>query len=114
MTGHGGFRAYLHRFKIASDDVCVYCGECDTAEHTLFTCDRWTRLRSETQMGLGEEWIPDNMVEKMLQSGEVERYIVRVIRTKDGRQEDPLFEVMLWGCSKKKRSFDHAGRGFSG
>lgn len=43
LTGHGCFKSYLHRFKRAEDDVCAYCQDTDTVEHTVFMCNRWER-----------------------------------------------------------------------
>jgi len=47
LTGHGSFKSYLHRMCVAEDDECGYCGEPDTAEHTLFYCIRWEDNRTK-------------------------------------------------------------------
>lgn len=54
LTGHGYFRAYLHRMGIAVEPECIYC-QCvsDDAEHTFFFCPRWERLRLEVAETFG-------------------------------------------------------------
>lgn len=47
LTGHGGFRAYLHRFKIKDDPWCT-CDEVQqTIEHLLFDCPRFGLIRHD-------------------------------------------------------------------
>ncbi|KAF0711969.1 Reverse transcriptase domain-containing protein, partial [Aphis craccivora] len=48
LTGHGCFRKYLERFKRSESPKFVDCvAEEDDSEYTVFTCDRWWRLRRE-------------------------------------------------------------------
>lgn len=53
LSGHGSFRTYLHKIGKSESDYCVYCGEVDNAEHTLFTCVRWANLREITERKIG-------------------------------------------------------------
>ena len=45
LSGHGCFGSYLKRFKIKDSDLCVFCGEKDTPEHTFFHCPKWKNDR---------------------------------------------------------------------
>lgn len=87
LTGHGAFRAYLYRFKRASDPWCVYCGQNDTAEHTFFECARWNNCRGKAEQRLGGKIDKNNVVEKMIQDREtwdvLEGMIVEIIKTKE-------------------------------
>jgi len=47
LSGHGCFRHYLNFRNRADDDLCVYYGEIDTAEHTIFYCMRWDDHRKD-------------------------------------------------------------------
>ena len=41
VIGHGCFKSYLKRFKIANDDLCIRCkNKPDSPEHILFECNR--------------------------------------------------------------------------
>lgn len=53
LSGHGCFQVYLKRSKKVTSDVCVYCEEIDTAEHTLFDCVRWQEARDEAEEEIG-------------------------------------------------------------
>lgn len=46
FTGHGGFREYLHRFKIASSPICVCDSDMpETVTHILDECPRFAARR---------------------------------------------------------------------
>lgn len=68
LTGHGSFYTYLNKIGAAENGNCMYCGEMDTAEHTLFDCLRWDRYRQETYLILGCDLNPDNLIVKMIES----------------------------------------------
>lgn len=43
LTGHGGFKAYLHRFRLADSPHCICDGETgETLEHIPFECPRFS------------------------------------------------------------------------
>ncbi|KOB67904.1 Non-LTR retrotransposon CATS [Operophtera brumata] len=50
LTGHGGFAAYLHRFKLKDSPSCV-CDPCceETVWHLLFECPRFGLHRMELE-----------------------------------------------------------------
>ncbi|XP_028966716.1 docking protein 2 [Galendromus occidentalis] len=47
LTNHGNFQAYLHRFKLATSNVCSQCdsGEADRANHTILRCEAFAHQR---------------------------------------------------------------------
>lgn len=75
MTGHGSFNSYLHRFKIKESDNCENCGAGDdSAEHNLFQCPRWDRLRQDLNLKLGMTLNPQNIVDTMIDSKDAWNY----------------------------------------
>ena len=88
LTGHGCFGYYLHKHKKREDPVCVDCGTpVDDAEHTLFRCDRWWRLRRELEVKTETIMEPDTVVTAMLKKAEnwkaVQEYVRMVLSTKE-------------------------------
>lgn len=65
LTGHGGFRAYLHRFHLADSPTCI-CDDVtpETVEHVLLECPRFAHLRFDyeqyTETKLSRETIRDH------------------------------------------------------
>lgn len=45
LSNHGAFRSYTKRIGKTVDDLCIYCGQQDDAEHTIFVCERWENHR---------------------------------------------------------------------
>ena len=87
LTGHGNFRAYLHRMGKVEDPGCVYCGECpDNAAHTFFECERWQSEREALETQIGSPISPDNIVGMMTNSKEhwqrIATFVEYVLRTK--------------------------------
>lgn len=66
LTGHGSFRQYLKRMNITENDDCLYCGDLDTAEHTILICDRWAEKRQELERGIGERLDRNSIIKIML------------------------------------------------
>lgn len=69
LTGHGYFRYYLKRMAITQDDICMYCGDTDTAEHTVLVCDRWSQWRQELEEDLEVGISRENIISVMLRNG---------------------------------------------
>lgn len=82
LTGHGYFRAYLHRMGKVANPWCRYCGgESDDVYHAFFVCERF----ADDRLGLCDgAFTPDTVVRKMLQTEagweSVARYIELVLR----------------------------------
>ncbi|XP_052741129.1 putative 115 kDa protein in type-1 retrotransposable element R1DM [Bicyclus anynana] len=62
LTGHGGFKSYLFRFKLAADPFC----SCDNAtletiEHLLTECPRFSLLRHDCESKMGLALVTNNL-----------------------------------------------------
>lgn len=69
MTGHGGFAAYLFRFKLKNNAACA-CDpdEAETSLHLITKCPIYGKQRYEAeeqiQIRIDEESIPEIMASK--------------------------------------------------
>lgn len=72
LSGHGSFRVYTYRIQKTNDDLCIYCGEKDTPEHTIFECSRWGYHRWQMTVELGMNINSGNMIAQMI--SEVSRW----------------------------------------
>lgn len=90
LTGHGCFVEYLYDIGKKESRECVYCGENDDAEHTVFYCNRWDDVRVH-EVG-GTHLSPDNMIELMLQSEVnwrlIEESINHIMKTKEADERE--------------------------
>lgn len=67
LSGHGCFRAYLHRFKHDDSPECPSCpGVAEDAEHVFFVCPRFDPQREGLERILNQRVQPDALVEAML------------------------------------------------
>ncbi|GBP92528.1 Retrovirus-related Pol polyprotein from type-1 retrotransposable element R1 4 [Eumeta japonica] len=67
LSGHGFFRAYLHRFKRDDSPECLSCpGKPEDAEHVFFVCPRFNFQRDELETILNQRIQPETLVEAML------------------------------------------------
>lgn len=87
LSGHGSFRTFTHRIGKDMDNHCLYCGETDTPEHTVFQCPRWGRERESFLTQLGIRVDAGNIVEIMINSKEnyknIKTYIDELMKRKD-------------------------------
>lgn len=87
LSGHGCFRAYLHRMRRADSSDCPYCGLEDTPAHVALECERWDRERRRMFEESGGETDERGLVERMFRSGEgwgvVAAYLRRVLAAKE-------------------------------
>ena len=92
LTGHGQYKTYTKKIGKGADDRCMYCGIIDTAEHTIFECNRWAHIRNETNRKLNEELRVDNITNTMSESRQnwdiIHNMIKIIMKTKemDNRQ----------------------------
>ena len=71
LTGHGNFRAYLHRFGLDTSPSCPSCAtEDESAEHIFFLCPRFTVEREQLNCSLQTRATPENLVTLMVQHEE--------------------------------------------
>ncbi|KAH8304814.1 hypothetical protein KR059_009908 [Drosophila kikkawai] len=70
ITGHGCFKAYLHRFKHEDDPYCDYCGSdfTEDAEHAFFVCPLSSAKRAALEAAMNCRLTPDNLVGCMLET----------------------------------------------
>jgi len=70
LSGHGCFRAYLHRFGHDDSPYCPSCSDTvEDAEHVFFVCPRFQENREGLAGVLDQDDIsPENIVEVMLAS----------------------------------------------
>ncbi|GBP31023.1 Putative 115 kDa protein in type-1 retrotransposable element R1DM [Eumeta japonica] len=69
LSGHGSFRAYLHRFKHDDSPECPSCpGVIEDAEHAFIECPRFSQKREELKMVLYQNIQPETIVDAMLTS----------------------------------------------
>nr|CAI5864374.1 unnamed protein product [Callosobruchus analis] len=80
LTGHGLFRAYTYRIGKDLGSDCIYCGEEDNVEHTVFRCSRWESIRSRTYNVLHKIITPENMLETMTEDGRRWEELMTMIR----------------------------------
>lgn len=66
LSGHGRFRTYQARFKLAPDEECRYCRMMDTPEHTIIQCARWREIRRRTENEIGDTITVESIVTHML------------------------------------------------
>lgn len=59
---------FLHNIRKKDDERCVFCHEIDTAEHTLFSCVKWSSPRSQLNRKLGFVLSPENLIDTMIES----------------------------------------------
>ncbi|XP_070067099.1 uncharacterized protein [Drosophila virilis] len=69
FTGHGCFKAYLHRFNHKDDPFCEHCGHgvIEDAEHALFYCPLYRRERDKATAGRND-LSPENLVARMVET----------------------------------------------
>ncbi|GBP65563.1 Retrovirus-related Pol polyprotein from type-1 retrotransposable element R1 2 [Eumeta japonica] len=69
LSGHGCFRAYLHRFKHDNSPECPSCpGVIENAEHVFFECPRFNSQRDLLESVLHQKIQPETVIEVMLSS----------------------------------------------
>lgn len=87
LTGHGLFRAYLHKMGIVERPDSIHCGgNRDDVHHTFFLCDKWKEDKQSLEAKLLVEVTPDNIVDVMLSNEEswnmVSGYVEKLLRKK--------------------------------
>lgn len=92
LSGHGNFRTYLKRFKLADEDKCLDCGDTDTPEHAMLVCQRWEVDRCELSRRLGQEVKKSTIVKTMLESktkwDAVRSFTAKVLSTREREERD--------------------------
>lgn len=69
LSGHGGYRWYLHRFGHDTSPRCPACpSEDETAEHVILSCPRFMDQRRQLESVVGENLTAENVIASMLKS----------------------------------------------
>lgn len=92
LTGHGSFRTYLRGIGKTDTDICTYCDQVDTVEHTLFKCQRWAAQRGKLTGQIGDINIK-NLINKMIENRrrweKIHTFIREVMSTKEKEERRP-------------------------
>lgn len=87
LTGHGRFNTYLYRMGLVDSDLCPYCAQMDTPEHTVFHCPRWLAFRNSCEGRLGRILTSQTVIPLMLQSREnwhtIQDLIISILQAKE-------------------------------
>ena len=66
LSGHGGYRKYLHRFGLDDSPICPRCPNVtEDPEHVIFRCPRFEAERQSAELTVGLEINPDNIINIM-------------------------------------------------
>jgi len=69
IIGHGCFGSYLYKYKKRLSPECVDCKAVeDSAEHTIFVCDRWWNKRRDLEVKVGGEFEVDSVIKLIIRS----------------------------------------------
>lgn len=69
LTGHGGYRGYLHKIRRDDSPSCPICeGSTEDPEHVVFACPRFRAEFDTMCAGVESQLTPDNVVTEMLSS----------------------------------------------
>ncbi|KMQ82520.1 reverse transcriptase [Lasius niger] len=68
LTGHGCFANFLRRIGKRADDSCDFCGERDSAIHTLRECPAWDwqRIVLKRVLGLNRDFAPIDIIDTIV------------------------------------------------
>lgn len=67
LTGHGGFRAYQHRFRLHDAASCPVCQTAqEDAEHAFFHCPRFKEERETLQPHLRQQLSCERIIGEMM------------------------------------------------
>lgn len=80
LTGHGGYRQYLHRFGNDDSPLCPTCGEEEDVEHVMTRCPRFLEERRPLPTTPNGAIAAENIIEEMLKSEEIWNTVVSVVR----------------------------------
>lgn len=93
LSGHGCYRAYLHRFGHENSPYCTEgCNVLEDAEHVFFQCPSFTNERNELQKTLGKDISPESLVNDMLTSEKnwdaVSKFATQILKTLRQREQE--------------------------
>ena len=80
LTGHGGYRQYLHRVGHDDSPLCPTCGEAEDVEHVMTRCPRFLEERRSLPTMPNGTIVAENIVVEMLNSEETWSTVCSVIK----------------------------------
>lgn len=100
LSGHGCFRAYLHRFGYEESPDCpADCGVAEDAEYVFFQYSRFDVDQDKLKDALGEAPTPDKLVQSMLAADETwaatcrfATIVLKALRAKEQKREKATTE----------------------
>lgn len=92
MTGHGVFSTYLFRIGRLETDVCWYCAETDTPQHTIFQCSKFANIRRAAEIKCGTHISNENISSLMVKNESTQDAIMEMLE-----------EIMREKCKEEKR-----------
>lgn len=67
LSGHGGFKQYLHRFGLADSSVCPFCTDpMQDSRHTFFVCPKFSVNRHRLESQIQQTITVDNIIDIMV------------------------------------------------
>ncbi|KOB69169.1 TRAS3 protein [Operophtera brumata] len=97
FTGHGGFRSYLYRFKLAESPLCTCGSEVDqTVQHLLVDCPMFCRLRYECECTLGSV-INEDSIQALLEADDSRETFLgfaKAVLRRVGRENGSFVELV--------------------
>lgn len=85
LSGHGGFRDYLHRIGRAVSPNCTHCQVIESPEHVFFECPRFMDERRKLLQVLGPAIRVENLIEAMCKDKSswdaVDSFVYRIMST---------------------------------
>lgn len=97
LSGHGCYRAYAYRMGKTDSDKCYYCGETDTAEHTVLVCEKWDFLRAGVVLQVGVSLSVENIIVIMLENAKNWGLIHKLVKNIMERKEKKELELQKGG-----------------
>lgn len=95
LSGHGSFGSFTCKIQKTDTADCLYCGQFDTPEHTLFECIRWDQERQailNTYPGLNIDTLMQTMIDNKQNFMYIHRWIKELMDTKE--KEDYVLKSM--------------------
>lgn len=93
LTGHGGFAAYLHKFKRKDDPKCdCAVGADQTIQHLIFECMIYCKERNELENELGREVNESTLCEIMKDKKErkaLEKFVLPIVKKTKLKNKGP-------------------------
>lgn len=84
------FKSYTYRIGKEIDELWSYCGEMDTAEHTVFNCihwdDLWNKVQMKFEVAVRIGNFEDVMVERWEQRGALQEMLNNLMKVKECKE----------------------------